>query len=40
MPSYGESANMGFFIKDGGYYFAINNKMDLALKSDIYSRGS
>jgi len=40
MPAYGESANMGFFIKDGGYYFAINNKIDLSLKSDIYSRGS
>ena len=40
MPAYGESANMGFFIKDGGYYFTINKKIDLSLKSDIYSRGS
>ena len=40
IPSYGESANMGFFLKEGGYYFTLNDKMDLSLKSDIYSQGS
>jgi lipopolysaccharide assembly outer membrane protein LptD (OstA) len=40
IPSYGESANMGFFLKDGGYYLTLNNKMDLTLKSDIYTQGS
>ena len=40
IPSYGESANMGFFLKDGGYYFTLNKKMDLSLKSDVYSQGS
>ena len=39
-PSYGESATLGFFLKDGGYYFTINDKIDLSLKSDIYSQGS
>lgn len=40
IPSYGESANQGFFLKDGGYYFSLNKKMDLALKSNIYTKGS
>jgi len=40
IPAYGESANMGFFLKDGGYYFTVNEKMDLSLKSDIYTQGS
>ncbi|MAJ90308.1 MAG: hypothetical protein CMD08_03435 [Flavobacteriales bacterium] len=40
MPSYGESTNMGFFLKDGGYYFTISEKIDLSLKSDIYTQGS
>ena len=40
IPSYGESANRGFFLENGGYYFAINDYVDLILKGDIYSRGS
>ena len=40
VPSYGESANMGFFLKELGYYFTINDKLDLTLKSDIYTQGS
>ena len=40
IPSYGESTNMGFFLKDGGYYFTLSEKMDLSLKSDIYTQGS
>lgn len=40
MPQYGESANLGFFLKEGGYYFGINDTFDLALKGDIYSYGS
>ena len=39
-PAYGESAGRGFFLKDGGYYFAFNDNLDLALRGDIYSRGS
>ena len=39
-PSYGESTNRGFFLKDGGYYFVIGEYFDLAVKGDIYSRGS
>lgn len=40
IPSYGESANLGFFLKDGGYYFTLNNHMDLSIKGDIYTKGS
>ncbi len=40
LPSYGESANLGFFLKDGGYYLPINDYMDLSIKGDIYTKGS
>ncbi len=31
IPKYGEETNRGFFLQDGGYYFGINDKMDLAV---------
>lgn len=40
IPSYGESANRGFYLKDGGFYWGINEYADLSLTGDIYSRGS
>jgi hypothetical protein len=40
MPSYGESKNWGFFLKDGGFYFGGNEFVDLALTGDVYSNGS
>lgn len=40
MPKYGEESNRGIYLRDGGYYFAINDYIDLALTGDIYSRGS
>ena len=40
IPSYGESANLGFFLKDGGYYFPLNDYMDLSIIGDIYTKGS
>ena len=40
IPSYGESARLGFFLKDGGYYFGINDKIDLTIRADIYTKGS
>lgn len=39
IPSYGES-NLGYFLKDGGYYFGLSDYFDLALRGDIYSKGS
>ena len=40
MPSYGESANRGFFLENGGYYWAINDYMDFQVTGDIYTGGS
>jgi len=40
MPTYGESTNRGFYLENGGYYWAINDKMDLQILGDIYTRGS
>ncbi len=40
MPSYGDESSRGFYLKDGGYYFAISDKMDLKLVGEIYTKGS
>lgn len=40
MPSYGDEQNRGFYLRDGGYYFAISDKMDLKLIGEIYTKGS
>lgn len=40
IPTYGESANRGFYLENGGYYFGINDYMELYLLGDVYSRGS
>ena len=40
IPSFGESANRGFYFENGGYYWAINDYMDFQLLGDIYTRGS
>jgi len=39
IPFYGQS-NLGYFLKDGGYYFGMSDYFDLALRGDIYSQGS
>jgi lipopolysaccharide assembly outer membrane protein LptD (OstA) len=40
MPTYGDSPNLGFFLNGGGYYLALTDNIDLALRGDIYSKGS
>lgn len=40
MPTFGDDYNRGYYLKDGGYYFAINDKIDLALTGEIYTKGS
>ena len=40
IPTYGESLVAGFFLKDGGYYFGVSDRLDVALRGDIYSKGS
>jgi len=39
-PSFGDDYNRGFYLRDGGYYFAINDNVDLALRGEIYTKGS
>jgi len=39
VPSYGEEQRRGFFLRDGGYYFAISDYADLRVTGDIYSKG-
>lgn len=40
IPAYGDSPRLGFFLKDGGYYFSVGERMDLKVTGDIYSKGS
>ena len=40
MPSYGDESARGFYLRDGGYYFAINDKWDLKLLGEVYTKGS
>ena len=39
-PTLGEEQSRGFYAKGLGYYFAINDYIDLAATADIYSKGS
>ena len=40
IPTYGEEQTRGFFLREGGYYWAANEYFDLAVRGDIYSKGS
>ncbi len=40
MPSYGDESSKGFYLKDGGYYFAISDKLDLKLIGEYFTKGS
>lgn len=40
MPSYGDETSRGFYLRDGGYYFALNDYMDFKLLGEIYTKGS
>ncbi len=40
MPSYGEEMERGFFLRNGGYYFALSDYFDLALTGELYTKGS
>ena len=39
-PTFGEDYNRGFYLRGGGYYFAISDYVDLALRGEIYTKGS
>ncbi|GAA6529263.1 hypothetical protein LPYR103PRE_12360 [Segatella asaccharophila] len=40
MPSYGDENARGFYLRNGGYYFAVNDDWDLKLLGEIYTEGS
>ena len=40
MPSYGDETSRGFYLRDGGYYFAFNDYVDAKLLGEIYTKGS
>ncbi|MGB3587775.1 MAG: putative LPS assembly protein LptD [Tunicatimonas sp.] len=40
IPQYGEEQRRGFFLRNGGYYFDINEYVNLTLLGEIYSKGS
>lgn len=40
VPTWGESANRGFYFENGGFYWGINEYLDFQLVGDIYTRGS
>jgi lipopolysaccharide assembly outer membrane protein LptD (OstA) len=40
MPSYGNESSRGFYLSNGGYYFALSDYYDLTLTGEVYSKGS
>ncbi|HPD87091.1 MAG TPA: putative LPS assembly protein LptD, partial [Proteiniphilum sp.] len=40
MPSYGDEMTRGFYLQNGGYYFALSDYIDLSLTGEIYTKGS
>jgi hypothetical protein len=40
MPNFGDDGTRGLYLSGLGYYFAINDYVDLEVKGDIYSKGT
>ncbi len=40
MPSYGDETTRGFYLRDGGYYLALSDKIDVKVLGEIYTKGS
>ena len=40
MPAYGDEMERGFYLHNGGYYFAINDYVDLAITGELYTKGT
>ncbi len=40
IPKYGQEARRGYFLSNGGYYFAINDYFDLKLTATAYTNGT
>ena len=39
-PTFGDDYNRGFYMRNGGYYFAFSDYVDLALTGELYTKGS
>ncbi|MBP6230463.1 MAG: LPS-assembly protein LptD [Paludibacteraceae bacterium] len=39
-PTFGDEFRRGFYARNGGYYFAVNDYLDLALTTDLYTKGT
>ncbi len=40
LPTFGNSATQGFNLRNGGYYWGINDKTDMIVRGDVYGNGS
>ena len=40
MPTYGDEMNRGFYLRNGGYYFALGDHVDLSMTGELYTKGS
>lgn len=40
IPGYGFSPSLGYFLKDGGYFIPLSDRINTQLLFDVYSRGS
>ncbi len=40
MPTFGDDYSRGLYLRGLGYYFAINDYIDLQVKGDIYTKGT
>ena len=40
IPTFGADPDRGFFMQGGGYYFPVNDYLDMTLTGDLYSNGS
>lgn len=40
LPQFGNSTALGFNLRDGGFYWGINDKTDMIIRGDIYANGS
>ncbi len=40
LPTFGEDQKLGFYLRGFGYYFGINDYMDLTTTGTVYSKGS
>lgn len=40
VPTFGDNTRQGYFLQNGGYYFAMSDYYDLAVLGDYYTNGS